>query len=589
MSTSLLAKQKAAVLKVLSLNADVPADGWATSWKILIHDIPSRDMVALLLKVADLRRQGVTLNLLLNQPRKPVLDVDAVYIIQPSEESVQRVCEDFAAHLYSKYHLNFTSSLPRVLLEKLAESALESDCVADVKLYDQQLNFLSLEPDLFSLNMQDTFHSLLAAQEKSDVDSIVRRVVDQLYCVLSTMCVVPIIRCQRRGAAEEVAIQLDSRIRAALSGGELSFEASLNRPVLILFDRDLDLAVCVKHPWTYQALTHDLLTLKLNKVRVRPADRNEDGTPKAIAEYDLDVTDKLWTMTADCALPTAAEKLDAELRAYREDSDRIRERTQGETRQLKDAMDSLPEMQQRKANIDKHMAIATFLMDQIKQRDLHLLFAAEDRLITRNAADKSELLAQMAKASKDDQLRTYLVYFICTGNADAAMEKQLLESGVDMMIVQSVKKLRMSSTIQTQIAAPAPKYALGSLVSEWAEKIATSQTLSTFTTAIKSVMPAQTLTPVTRAVEAILDPKPSTDNDEFRYFDPKASSQTRYTGVLRQAIVFVVGGGTYAELTNLREWSKASHGRSIVFGSTEIVNAAQFISQLTRSPPVVSQ
>ena len=37
-------------------------------------------------------------------------------------------------------------------------------------------------------------------------------------------------------------------------------------PVLILVDRDIDLASMLSHSWTYQALVHDVLDMKLNRV-----------------------------------------------------------------------------------------------------------------------------------------------------------------------------------------------------------------------------------------------------------------------------------------------------------------------------------
>ena len=47
------------------------------------------------------------------------------------------------------------------------------------------------------------------------------------------------------------------------SGGAL---ASFRRPLLVLLERTADLATMMHHPWTYGALVHDTLGLKLNRV-----------------------------------------------------------------------------------------------------------------------------------------------------------------------------------------------------------------------------------------------------------------------------------------------------------------------------------
>lgn len=137
-------------------------------------------------------------------------------------------------------------------------------------------------------------------------------VVDGLFCMLATLGVVPLIRCPRGGAAEHVAaqvregassgaaaagrscccwataagcaavhnlcrpsrhnlcclcaapcVQLDARLRDALAGRSSLFSeggagaglaASLQRPLLCLFDRNFELSVVLQHAWTYKPL-----------------------------------------------------------------------------------------------------------------------------------------------------------------------------------------------------------------------------------------------------------------------------------------------------------------------------------------------
>lgn len=38
-----------------------------------------------------------------------------------------------------------------------------------------------------------------------------------------------------------------------------------SRPLLIVLDRNMDMAIPLHHTWTYQALTHDVLDLSLNR------------------------------------------------------------------------------------------------------------------------------------------------------------------------------------------------------------------------------------------------------------------------------------------------------------------------------------
>lgn len=55
------------------------------------------------------------------------------------------------------YHLNFISSIPAEKITDLAEAALQANCVANIhKVYDQHLNFITLEDDMFILKHQNS-------------------------------------------------------------------------------------------------------------------------------------------------------------------------------------------------------------------------------------------------------------------------------------------------------------------------------------------------------------------------------------------------------------------------------------------------
>ncbi|PVU94944.1 hypothetical protein BB561_002148 [Smittium simulii] len=64
-----------------------------TTWKILIFDEYCRDIVSTLLKVSDLRENGITVHMLLDSPRSKLADVPAVYFVQPTSKNIQQICE----------------------------------------------------------------------------------------------------------------------------------------------------------------------------------------------------------------------------------------------------------------------------------------------------------------------------------------------------------------------------------------------------------------------------------------------------------------------------------------------------------------
>lgn len=96
--------------------------------------------------------------------------------------------------------------------------------------------------------------------------------------------------------------------------------------------------------------------------------------------------------------------------------------------------------------------------------------------------------------------------------------------------------------------------------------------------------------PAAAAAQALVD------TDDYLLFDPRAGRATRPTAgrsrqTFNEAIVFVVGGGSYVEFTNLGEYAMrntgggsggaaGAMGKKIIYGSTEIISPGEFLEML---------
>ena len=136
---------------------------------------------------------------------------------------------------------------------------------------------------------------------------------------------------------------------------------------------------------------------------------------------------------------------------------------------------------------------------------------------------------------------------------------------------------------------------------------------------VKNFLPADRDLTVTKIVESIMDPSAASSSaisktENYLYFDPRSANargtmpppsamrsgtgaapggmpgsqsggQSATFGQRRQgfteAVVFTVGGGSMEEYGNLQEWvsrtGKDRGRKRVVYGSTELVNAGEFI------------
>ncbi|XP_078445679.1 sec1/munc18-like (SM) proteins superfamily [Wolffia australiana] len=602
MATSLNLRQKQTSCIVRLLNLNQPPNAGAISedaYKILILDRFCRDVLSPLIHVKDLRKHGITLYFVIDKERQAVPGVPAIYFVQPTPANVARIAVDASKGLYESFHLNFSSSIPRPLLEDLAAGVLKAESAHRIsKLFDQYLEFVTLEDSLFSLAQRDTYIQLNDPSATDlEIEAIIEKIAAGLFCVLATLGVVPVIRCARGGPAEMVASALDSRLRDHLivknnlfnEGGNLS--SAFQRPVLCLFDRNFELAVGIQHDWSYRVLTHDVLALKLNRVTVQ-------GEKSAAKSYELDESDQFWVSNSWSPFPKVAEEIEIQLSKYKQDVDEVNRRTGGKdgaefhgtdlignTQHLMNAVNSLPELTERKKMIDKHTNIATVLLGEIKERSLDTYCTLEDDMLSKGNVDRSALVGLLkGKGTKTDKLRLAITYLLAMETTPVSeleqIEEALVMSEVDISAFQYVKKIK---SLTASFASSATASSRSNIV-DWAEKLY-GQSISAVTAGMKNLLSGERQLALTRIVEALMEGKPNPEIETYLSFDPRsprAASSAHLKGPFKEAIVFMIGGGNYIEYRSLLELAQRTlPAKHVIYGTTEVLDGSEFVEQLT--------
>ncbi|XP_046367606.1 sec1 family domain-containing protein 1-like [Haliotis cracherodii] len=626
MAASVREKQIAALKRMLNFNQPQTKQSSAEpQWKILVYDRFGQDIISPILTVKELRDIGVTLHLQLHTDRDPIPDVPAIYFVLPTDENIQRICRDMQNQLYENYFFNFISAISRQRLEDIASTAIQSNAVTQVsKVFDQYLNFISLEDNLFTLRHQDrdsiSYYAINRGDVKdSEMENIMDTIVDSLFSVFVTLGTVPIIRCPRGNAAEMVAEKLDKKLRENIRDARNSLftadsqpgQFSFQRPLLVLLDRNLDLATMLHHTWTYQALCHDVLDFKLNRVEIEETSeaRSAAGSPRPMKKrktYDLSTVDKFWDTQKGSPFPMVAEAVQEELDVYRTQEDEVKKLKaamglEGEddsaismlsdnTAKLTSAVSSLPELLEKKRLIDMHTNIATALLDQIKVRKLDIYFESEEKMMSKSVLDKTlmDLISDPEAGTPEDKVRLFIIALICGPHMSEAEIDQycvaLQAANCDITAIQYMRRWKAYSKMTV---APS-QYGGGGISSIGMFSNLVSKGSQFVMEGVKNLAVKRHNLPTTRVVDALMEMKSNQETDDYRYFDPKllradSTSIPRNKSAYQDAYVFMVGGGNYIEYQNLIDYAKSrstTTQRKIVYGCSDLVNAAMFLKQL---------
>ena len=416
-----------------------------------------------------------------------------------------------------------------------------------------------------------------------------------------------------------------------------------NRPILVLLDRNMDLITPIAHSSTYQALIDDLLTHNSNRVEFKVESTNDHGRKRVQEKkFDLDAdTDPFYSRHKFVPFPEAIESNGAELQDVTSRENAIRSKAIGgntmgtdgvvvheesnASSDLASAVDSLPKLLEQKKQLEIHTSILQAVMNEVAARDVPTFFELESSLASgqfKSDSNKAksqvlELVTDSTKGNIEDKIRLVIVFCLATtapgtdvtevatkmaeafqsrsAGAGSKMappsqeEHEKLEKGLNA--IEYLKNLRSLQMIPN-ISETEKDYAKSSdtnsdMLSNFMAR-ATNQAsglLAKATEKVSTMFSKIHKHRATRIVENICEMKPTSEDDEYLYLDPKVKGDVDVKALrnmarapIKEVITFVIGGGCYAEYQNLQ--MIANERRTITYGSTEILRPCEFLQQL---------
>jgi hypothetical protein len=460
--------------------------------------------------------------------------------------------------------------------------------------------------------------------DEDDIHKLVDVISNGLLASIITMNSIPIIRAPQGGPAELVATQLEVKLREYHQNCRVQSSQSVHqRPVVILLDRNIDLASMFSHSWIYQCMVSDVFKLERNTIKI--VKYHQENEKPVLKSYDVDPKDFFWCKYSQLPFPDVVEHADTELNLYKKDAQELTNKTgisslndidanaTTNTSHIQQAVEALPELTARKSTLDMHMDILAALINELQARSLDRFFEIEQNYNDAKTPDEYLELLTTTTTTRDtaiDKLRTFLMLCLLTTLPEEYVNKvkQVFEEKypeVDLSALKYIQKFKQLTNLShialNDSSSNHPAYTntnnvnSSALLSGLSSKLygltegKISEGLTSIASKIKNFIPEKKQLPVTNIVEAIMNPQNAQNTsiqhtDNYLYLDPKSRgghSKPPKRQSYNEALVFMIGGANYLEYQNLQEWSlhQSQSGKKVIYGGTDIVSATEFLEE----------
>ncbi|KAF8659882.1 hypothetical protein AX16_001766 [Volvariella volvacea WC 439] len=401
-------------------------------WKILVVDDHSQRLLGSVLKQFDVLAENVTLIESITSYREPQQGFEAMYLLMPTTQNVDRIVKDFsgANRQYAAAHLFFIDGLSEALFQRLTSSPAEPYLQALKELF---INFWALEAQAFSLRDPGLFFSIYSPPRDNSWRVARDRLEEDLRFaskIITNVCITlnefPYIRYYMpndhlplgplkpneqtrpppppeqgarwrtnlaRGAEarayENVETDFVTKLLAFMVQNALEEHQRNNpdfatskpgqtqrpRATLLITDRSMDMLAPFLHEFTYQAMANDLLPI-------------EDGTKftykfqSSVGAYEdktavLNDSDNVWTEIRHMHMREAIDKLMADFNKFLQDNavfqGQVRVEGAASLNDMKDMLASLPQYQEQREKFSLHLSMAQQCMEIFDRDKLPLV------------------------------------------------------------------------------------------------------------------------------------------------------------------------------------------------------------------------